>query len=642
MKLKKLPYHLLLLLLTLGASLILGFLSFGGMLALTPIIPLAFAAFVLSVIYEGEIYLQNIKGALNKLFNHNYIKLNMTNAYILDLFSNKHLDLNAEDCPKFFKDYALQCGILKQFAHKSLDTQSRKRKKQAEKALLDMEKWFARQLFNQGENDTLITSEYQKNLHAWLEKNGKARWVADFNSRKTKFHLLKGFSTLAAVFMGAGTTYLLAEAFSVIPLTMGLSLSALPWIIGPMAIVAGAAYGLLTYNAMTDMLTNNRVLAAYKKIFASNAPWTKHRIFMAISGVFLVTLAVVLTVCTAGTWWTVAKQVEPVFAWMKNLPGIVMGVINPIITGISALIFNLQNTAESLEIIGDLSPPEDGPITQLKKLWQSLKENEHWLQWLNPFRLILKLTVTPLRILFFLGHLISIGVTADRVPGISQILSAIIGIISEGFEDLHYFVPHSHGGECCGHEHGHDHGVEDFIKTRLTPGHGHSHDGDIPTRFLRFIFSPIYALAALWDSKASQMGSKKLTLEEAWNKQRGNEMPEEEGAFVPDEQHAPSTGWKVEHIVYQIERHKEKQLSGAIIGRDVALKKVAALSQLQKSLLSSEGHPKDVASIKEQFQAEQPKGIYKQHRFFLSKGDTATSRLLNELPEQLPEAVLCS
>ena len=74
MKLKKIPYHLTLLLLTSGASLILGFLSFGGMLALSPLLPLAFAAFALSVAYEGEIYLQNIKGALNKLFKYNHMK----------------------------------------------------------------------------------------------------------------------------------------------------------------------------------------------------------------------------------------------------------------------------------------------------------------------------------------------------------------------------------------------------------------------------------------------------------------------------------------------------------------------------------------------------------------------------------------
>ena len=47
-------------LLTLGASLILGFLSFSGLWVLLPSLPWAFTAMALAVSYEGEIYLQNI------------------------------------------------------------------------------------------------------------------------------------------------------------------------------------------------------------------------------------------------------------------------------------------------------------------------------------------------------------------------------------------------------------------------------------------------------------------------------------------------------------------------------------------------------------------------------------------------------
>lgn len=90
-----------LLLLTVGASLILGFLSFGGMYALWPVLPLAFAGFALSVAYEGEIYLQNIKGALNKLFKFNYLKNYLAKEYLLNHFPNT----DEENCPQFFKDY---------------------------------------------------------------------------------------------------------------------------------------------------------------------------------------------------------------------------------------------------------------------------------------------------------------------------------------------------------------------------------------------------------------------------------------------------------------------------------------------------------------------------------------------------------
>ena len=47
--------------LAISASMILGLLSFSGMLAICPSLTLAFAAFIFAIVIEGEIYLQNIR-----------------------------------------------------------------------------------------------------------------------------------------------------------------------------------------------------------------------------------------------------------------------------------------------------------------------------------------------------------------------------------------------------------------------------------------------------------------------------------------------------------------------------------------------------------------------------------------------------
>ena len=86
MNLKKLSYTLSLLLLTLGASLIIGLLSFGGFYTLMPSLSLAFASFILSVAYEGEIYYQNIKGALNHLFSAKAFKEELALIYLRTYF----------------------------------------------------------------------------------------------------------------------------------------------------------------------------------------------------------------------------------------------------------------------------------------------------------------------------------------------------------------------------------------------------------------------------------------------------------------------------------------------------------------------------------------------------------------------------
>ncbi len=76
---------------------------------------------------------------------------------------------------------------------------------------------------------------------------------------------------------------------------------------------------------------------------------------MASIALVLAGLAVGLTVCTAGTWWTIAKESRPLYSWMSKMPNFVMGIINPLITGSSAIFFNLQNTGESLEVVYDLT-----------------------------------------------------------------------------------------------------------------------------------------------------------------------------------------------------------------------------------------------------------------------------------------------
>ena len=742
-----------------GASLILGFLSFSGTFVLWPVLPVAIAAFVLSVVYEGEIYLQNITGAMNKLFKHNHMKQTLAKAYLLEHFP----DTSLEDCPQFFKDYEAQSQLLIQVRHKKSNNASPHRKKAIEKTLRDMEKWFARQLFSEDENNTLIDSDYQKKLQLWLEKNQKEAWQEKFHAQKNSFYILQAASVLAALFMGLGTTYLLVEAFAAIPFLAALSFGTLQLIIAPMAVIAGVAYGLLTYNTITDIQTSDKLFNAFEKIKQDGFTWRNAML------AFLIVLALGLTICTAGTWMTVIKEARPLFAWMGNLPGFtfIMEWINPLVTGLSALAFNAQNTIESLEILDEFlgydlclmstnirleknkiyiqqiatdllqytvitasgktvtdtvtydalelniaepfnltselkntllpkllqitserhhTSPQLSPWLQIQnavsKGLTHLAKHEHWSQWINPFRVILKFTVLPLRIVFFIGHLLSIAMTADRPPGIPQILSAIFAFISEGFEDFHFFAHFDHcdGSDDACHEHEHEHEhehlhehehgcehdhedahkqFEAFRKKRFTPGPSHHHSIDLPTQCIYFIFSPIYLLAAYWDYTMSQFAPEKpLTWEQAWGKQWGyspntqeadepsaeKETAEASATILSDEE-KPSLAWQIEHAAYRIERHKEKQLRQAVIGAELACQKENALSELQAKLSDLEKQycqqPETVsfASIKQCIfgQSESTQQLYNTHRTysFFGEADTSTREFLNHLPERV-------
>ena len=206
---KKIAYKLALFLFVIGASLILGFLSFGGMFALLPLLPLAIAAFVLSVAYEGEIYKQNIKGALDKLFKNNYLKNQLAKEYLLKEYLPKRFPKhpkNAEDIedkenaedkedeekndyPEFLGTYEKQLKLLDAFGDKRLTKTSKKQKKKIEKTLKDMDKLFALQLFPAHKNQKK-GSPYIEELRVWLakEEQHRAKWQTQLKKRGALFY----------------------------------------------------------------------------------------------------------------------------------------------------------------------------------------------------------------------------------------------------------------------------------------------------------------------------------------------------------------------------------------------------------------------------------------------------------------------
>jgi len=651
MNLKKISRKFALFLLTSGASMILGLLSFGGMFALWPILPLAFATFVLSTGYEWEIYSQNIKGAWNKLFKHNSLKRQLAKDFLLDNFPTTLED----DCPQFFKDYAIQLQLLHTFGRKSLNKESRAQKKLEEKRLRDMEKWFALQLFDDTEADRPLA--YESKLREWFNdesrqaKREETRRLHD--ERQNSFWWAQHFSTVAGVFMGLGSTYLLVETFTIIPLFATLPLTAWPFLILPMATIAGAAYGLLTYNAVTDFLVDDTFWEWCKDLGiiaqpANDAEHDEHEhhehahhehahgghahgnpngsapFLKPLLGWVLVTLAIGLTVCTAGTWWSVVKETRPLFTWMANLPRFIMGLINPTITAFSAVVFNLQNTRESLgvllEVIATFGEKVAYAKDQVTNGYGRLRKHENLAQIINPGRLVLIATIMPLRVLLFLGHLVSIGVTADRLPGVSQLYSAILGFISEFFEDLHYFFGHEHVES-------EQPTLNDLLQQRLGKGHRHNHDLDLPTTALKWILTPVYYMAMWWDWGFSQ-----------WNTgTRGNETPyslsydgaKEKNGFdvekdirLAENAAHPSKEWALIHTIHRIKRYLEK--------RSVDASERGELSSLQQALRTVDA---DAPAIKTAVDEVKTKpGQHHQQRFF--KSETYTF-----LHEELPNRV---
>ena len=464
MNIKKLGYSGLLTTLTIGASLILGLLSFGGLYVVLPVLSYPSIAFVLSVAYEGHIYFENIKNAFKKLFEPDFVEMELVRTYLLKKIQTKSLNntqINQEDYKAYLHDIKL--------IHAFNGPDDELTREILEEKALSFENKFRETLLDQKD------------------------FTNDLKKRRWQFNFIRIFSGLSALFMSIGTSYLLLETFSIIPFLASLPIAIIPAIIAPMSLIAGIAYGLLTFNAITDMVNHNTFEKWFTKLSKDikENGLNRKNIFIATSAVTLSLLAAALTFCTAGTWWTIVKNTPPLFRWMRQLPKFIMGVIHPIIISISSLSFILENTSSSLEMIEELASSK----TSIKDVWNAFKkeiydtyQRENIWQFINPARLLITLTIAPLRVLLFIGHLISVGLTTDRVPGLSYLSSALVGIVSEGFEDVHYFMKPEK--DCS---------PEKLLEERLGGGCGHSHEDDFPTRLIMLIASPLYMLSSYWD-----------------------------------------------------------------------------------------------------------------------------------------------
>jgi len=358
---------------------------------------------------------------------------------------------------------------------------------------LDLEYFKQESLVFRSEDEDVEATPYQIETLTWINQQPREdqnTWDQELKIRRIQFYATAVFSVFAGTFMGLGTLYLIAEPLTMIPLLASLPFLTSPLIIIPLAGIAAIAYGLLTFNALFNLLQNETIQKWGKDILQGFFPKAGEArslkgIFLAVSLIVLVALAVTLTVFTAGTWMTIAEKTKPLFDWLSAIPSFVMGWINPFVTGASTVAFNLQNTATTRDLI-------QGEFNARESLWslfkthvsnslETIQKTENKIQWFNPFRIILKLTLIPLLVLLFLGHIVTIAVTGDRMPGLHPLLCCLCDGFDEIAADGHYFLPKRSDSHDC---------------------ESHDHENNLPTLLLKASLTPLMFLAALWHTVA--------------------------------------------------------------------------------------------------------------------------------------------
>jgi len=203
-------------------------------------------------------------------------------------------------------------------------------------------------------------------------------------------------------------------------------------------------------------------------------------------------------------------------------------------------------------------------------------------------------------------------------------------MLSEGFEDAHYFLGSTQNKQADKSN------FKSLLQERLGTTEDPDHQTDIPTRILQFIAAPLYGLAALWDYMASQFNHsdkehpKVLNLTQAWNKQWG--IADEETVTLPKDVN-PSSEWQSEHTIFLIEKYQSKHFNGIVLNSGLAHKKQEELNQLKSSIQNADAISDTLTN---KLAAAKESSILNRHRLFsLGNDETASQTFIAELPQRI-------
>lgn len=597
-KTKKIPRQLLTLSLTVPFVICFGFLSFGGIFPLWSSIALAATCYGFYMMYDGEVVRQNVKNGLKKLFGYDYVEKRLTGEFLQEnLVENI---LSRADCPAFFKEYA-----------ETLREYSLKKDKVAKKKLKIMEEMIALHLFSEKELDDNAL-EQDKALRAFIRAHFQEAILQRRQGRLIKYRLTMIFSVLVSLFTIPGLFFLLADTVAALPFV--ITLMAIPGVQIPLLVLAAIlvplasiAYGICVYNAITDMINNDTIKTWYEKIVNQ---WkdgiTVRSVFLTVFSVVLVGLALFLTGCTAGTWWTIVQEAKPFTILMtgkgKQAAAILMGIINPIIMFFSNFFFNVQNVSQTYEEVEkqilarekdkrSFSQKWDDFSQDLRLRWGRLLMRENIFQIINLPRLFLKTILFPLEVILFIGHLASGSVEGDKAPFVSPWFAFGMDFLSEGSEHFLYAFP-------VEHKLSPNASLKEIVDAYFS-GETHDHGINIPLFVIKTCLSPLFLLAAVWHWGFGKLNSDKgdytpkpVAFMDAVKRSFGmkHKHPESGSMLLKPAENLPLSPLEYSMVNHEIEKQKTR-LDQVIINKKEAKEKVDVLQNFQNRHLLNQDAP---------------------------------------------------
>jgi len=493
-----------------GLTSLVGLLSFGGMFYLTGSVAASLVSTALAVIIEGEVYKQNVfSGVGAALHVGKFIELDSYRNLLKKQATQKNLRRDSALLNEYHTLTKRQTKLQSLWPWESTKTQ-RDNLQATERRLAQIEHDFYRYL-----NDQLDTSkpddlELENDFHLIIPYLHRQDYLQSLQKNIKIERILLWLSMPVTLFGGMMAVFVTASEITGALSLFGISLTTtlLCTVVWPLAVVAAIGYMLVIYKTFIDIIHHKTIQnnwRSFKEKFYEGS--TLSKILYTTGLVLLAGLVVAATICTAGTWWGAAQEglaLLPIFIQVRTSIKSVFIAVGMSLLGISHAIFDFTNSLESYESITSPTslsavPPEKrASIEAMSPAKRSLtllgyKISTSYQNWrnqplsvrCNPFTWFNTIVEKIFRVFVVGGHLISIGVTSDRLGDVNPAITATIGAAQEGVTDYNYII--GEDDHACHHDHQHS---------------------DIAGWCLNALLAPTRCAAAAWNT--------------AWDKLAGN------------------------------------------------------------------------------------------------------------------------
>ncbi len=417
-----------------GATLAIGFLSFAGMFLLSSSFILCTGAFILAAAYEGQVNSESISKGLQRLFDPHYLKYHLLIQY-LDELAQQQNSTNL-----FIANYCLQKKIqddLQKEIHHLHHLKDKTRAQQRElKSLLAQIK-SAKSRVKKIQYAFITAFELKrKNEHTDNCSPEINKLLAnDFTRLNNEIRRKQWIIRLGALFAAGGGISCGLATYSAIQIGVAAFaiLSVVPGgVLVSLAVIAAIGYSFLLYQSIAEMVQEYN--DNWKTYFQQREKESKTKHILRCIGITIaIGLGIFATLATAGTWWLAVKN----GAQLLNIAANVASAIRSISVAMMAMPSFIFSASNSVKSVNDISKSSYSKLvndifSNIKNTWK--KENP--MQFFNLFRFAEKILSNGAKGILFIGHVTSMGLTADRFSVVAPTISIPANALSELLTDL--------------------------------------------------------------------------------------------------------------------------------------------------------------------------------------------------------------